>query len=86
MFQCIKKRRLTGPEKNGDIYLNFMHFNRRNGSVVLPSFKVMIFTLGFSTPHGIASDPKGCTELTLPWVQFITSIDLIGPLDIFQRL
>lgn len=49
-----KKRRLTAPEKNRDIHLNFMHFNGRNGSVVLHSFKAMIFRLEFSTPHGIA--------------------------------
>lgn len=53
-----------GP-KNRNIYLNFMHFNRRDGSVVLPSFKAMIFRLGFSTPHGIANYPKGGPRIAI---------------------
>ena len=62
-----------------------MHFNGKNGSVVLPSFKAMIFRLVFLTPHGITNYPKGGHRIAIACVQLIAFTDSVGPPGRFPR-
>lgn len=63
-----------------------MHFNRKNGSVVLPSFKAMIFRLRFLTPLVSPIIPRKATELLLSCVELIAFIDLMGPPRHFSKI
>lgn len=81
-----EKWKVDGHTEERGHYLNFMHFNRKNGSVVLPFFKAMIFRLRFLTPLVSPIIPRKATELLLSCVELIAFIDLMGPPRHFSKI